>query len=388
MALHRHFSLIFVAALCATSASAQSTQIAAIDENYRALVETSSRVLGLNFASEVFVSENEGQSFAPLSTLSSDLKDTYYSIASLGNTVIAVGTDGLIARSANEGSSWTASVNADFISGDLRTVAGRPDTTNTWISAGGDGNEGVILLSTNDGASWTKSTGISDLSFSGSVWTGSAWLVCGLDDLSFAGVMYRSTNDGLTWSPVTLPDPTAPLLGLATDGAGNVIAVGESGTVLYSSDHGQIFAQTGAGLLSEDLLVAVAVGINEFVIGGSGKSLLQTQVASLSIIREPAGGAPEVEALLFVDGTVLAGGDFSSEIERSLSFSLNILEEGSFFRFSIDQSLSGKTYTLQTSTDLEDWDPVANSSLAGLNGPLVWVHPKNGPRRFWRVEEF
>ncbi|MFT5836942.1 MAG: photosystem II stability/assembly factor-like uncharacterized protein [Candidatus Azotimanducaceae bacterium] len=388
MALHRHFLLILVATLGATPASAQSTQIAAIDENYRALVETSSRVLGLDYASEVFVSENGGQSFTPLSTLSSDPKDTYYSMASLGNTVIAVGTDGLIARSANEASSWTASVNTDFFFGNLRTVAGRPNTTNTWISAGGDGSEGVILRSADDGATWTKLTGISDLSFSGSVWTESAWLVCGLDDLSFEGVMYRSTDDGLTWSPVTLPNAIAPLRGLATDGAGNVIAVGESGTVLYSSNHGQTFVQSGAGLLSEDLLVAVAVGTNEFVVGGNGKSLLQTQGASLSIIREPVGGAPEVESLLFVDGTVLVGGEFSSEIKRSLPFSLNIIEVGSSFQLSIDQILSGKTYTLQTSTDLEDWVPVANSSLAGLGGPLVWVQSKNGPRRFWRVEEY
>lgn len=388
MAPHRYFIPIAAVAFCLSLAQAQSTSAVALDDNYLDLVETDNRVLGLDYQSQVFFSTDDGQSFAPLSTLSTDPIDSYYAMAAIGSTVVSVGTDGLIARSVNEGSNWTASVNTDFISGDLRTVAGRSDTTNVWISAGGDGIEGVILRSADDGLNWSESTSIDDLGFSGSVWTGASWLVCGLDELSFEGVVYRSTDNGLTWGPVTLPASVAPLLSFASDGAGNVVAVGESGMILYSADHGQTFVQLGAGLLSEDLLVAVATGTNEFFVGGGGKVLLQLQGASITILREPVGGAPEVEALLFVGDNVLAGGAFSSNAVRTLPLVLNIADINGSVRLSIDEGLSGRTYTLETSVNLEDWEIVSNAALVGSNGPLEWNLLRNGTRRFWRVEEF
>lgn len=387
MLRYRQLLLVTAATVSAVITHAQSIQTVSTDENFRSLVETTSRVLGLDDSNDVLVSLDSGASFSALSTLSTDPIDIYYSMAAIGDTVVAVGTDGLIARSANEGTSWTASVNTDFISGDLRTVSGQSNSPNVWLAAGGDLNDGVILMSSDDGATWAESTSIADLGFSGSVWTGSAWLVCGLDELLFEGVMYRST-DGSVWSAVTLPTLTEPLLGLAADGAGNVVAVGERGTVLYSSDHGESFVQLGAGLLDEDLIVAVATGVNQFVIGGSGKSLLQTQGTSLSILRDPIGGAPDVEALLLTGSSVLVGGSFSSAVERTIPLDLGISVNESGFRLAIGEGLPGKVYTLQTSTDLNTWNAVEDSSLIGTGGLLEWIETTDGPKRFWRVEEF
>ena len=387
MKLHRrHF--LFLAAFCNPAVLlAQPLQTTTVSDDFRAIVQTTDGVVGLNYSSEIYASNNASGNFSFTASLSTNSLDVYYSMAALDNTVVAVGTDGLIARSTDGGLSWNPSVNTNFISGDLRTVSAKSGSGNSWLAAGSDSGSGVVFYSSDDAATWSMLASIDELSFYGSVWTGSFWLVCGLDESSVEGVVYRSEN-GTEWDPVSLPSPTAPLLSLAADGAGNVVVVGESGTILYSSDHGESFVLIGNGLVSEDFPVAVANGVDQFVIGGGGKSLLEVTGPSLSIIREPVGGAPEIEALLPVGSEIFAGGDFSSEAERSIPFDLNVSVNGNSYQLAVEESLPGKVYTLQSSTDLSSWISVESSSIVGSGNRLEWVQPANGSRRFWRVEEF
>ena len=227
--------------------------------------------------------------------------------------------------------------------------------------------------------------------FTGVVWTGSAWLVCGLQAqieegaTDYSGVIYRSL-DASTWTLIG-DSFAAPLRALATDGAGQVLVVGESGVILRSTDDGQSFTQIDGGSWSEDLSAVVAAGADSFIIGGDGKSVFESNADVVSVLRPAAGGAPRVEALLVSGGNILLGGEYALS-PRTVPFGLELQTLEEFYRLIVDEALSGKVYTLETSATLESWDIVQGSGKAGFNGPLVWTLPADGPRRFWRVSEF
>jgi hypothetical protein len=216
-------------------------------------------------------------------------------------------------------------------------------------------------------------------------------LVCGLKsqigvgETDYSGVIYRSL-DASTWTLVS-DAFSAPLHALASDGGGTVLAVGEGGIILRSTDDGVSFAPIDGSAISEDLTAVVAAGVNTFAIGGDGKSVFEVNADVVSVLRPAAGGAPQVEALLLVGGNILLSGEFVLS-ERSVPFDLGLQTIGDWYRLTVDEALSGKVYTLETSATLESWETVPNSSKAGFDGPLNWNLPADGARRFWRVAEF
>ena len=393
----RYSACIFASVFCSVAAKGQSSTLLPINDNFRALTQNDTRIFGLDFAGTIWSSDNGGTSFSQRYVIDEELNDTYYTIAALGDTVLTAGTDALMARSGDNGNSWNPSINADFVQGDVKAIAGRAALTsvdNQWVAVGNDGSQGVLFTSQNDGIDWMRydsGTNFSDLDFSGAVWTGSAWLVCGLKSqiatgaTNYPGVIYRSL-DASTWTLIGDSFP-APLRAMATDGEGRVLAVGERGLILRSTDHGLTFEQIDQSSISEDLSAVVATGANKFTIGGDGKSVFESDAGVVSVIRPPASGATPVEALLLVGGDVLLGGEFLSS-QRIVPFDLGVEAIGGGYRLTVDQALSGKVYTLETSTTLQSWDPVPSSDKAGDDGLLQWVLPSDGTRRFWRATEF
>lgn len=367
-----------------------------INENFRALTLSGSRIVGLDYGGRVWGSDDGGATFSDLNVVLGDTMDIYYALSAVGDTVIAVGTDGLIARSTDRGDQWTQPGNAEdpqYVFGDFKALSGRAGGNpglNQWIVAGDDGDHGVVFSSDDDGGDWTKAVRIGGVDFAGATWSGSVRIVCGKDFL-YEGVIYRSV-DGTNWVSVVLPLGTLPLLALAADGNGSVLAVGEGGIILHSSDHGLTFQQI-SGSVSEDLHAVVAIGEAAFLIGGEGKSLFRAGISELTetmeveVIKEPAGGAPPVETLLATDSEILLGGAFSAG-PRNQPFQLQLEVTSIGYRLTVNEALSGKAYSLETSTTLQDWSSVSGSAQGGLDAPLEWNQPKDGTRRFWRVTEF
>lgn len=362
-----------------------------LDEDFRALAQSGTRILGLDDTSAVFASDDGGSNFALLGQISNDSLDRYFTLAALGSSVVAVGSDALIARSTDQGATWSQDQNDAFIFGDLKALAARPGASaasNQWLAAGNDGAEAVLLRSDDDGITWSTAETFPDVQFSAVVWTGTHWLACGLNDISPEAVLYRS-SDLAAWTPVTLPDFTAPLKALAADGTGGVLAVGEQGWVLRSVDHGATFARIGTDVLTEDLYSVHSLGADHYMIGGEGKSLFESNNGSLLALQAPAAGAPPVEALLLSGTEVLLAGEFKA-MERTspLSLKIDFLADAGGYRVSLNQGLSGKAYSLESSADLQDWHPVAGAGKGGTGGALEWNLPADGAKRFWRVTEF
>lgn len=360
-----------------------------LNEDFRVLAESGSRILGLDETSAVFASDDGGSHFTLLSQISNDPLDRYFTLAALGTSVIAVGSDALIARSTDQGATWSQDQNQAFLFGDLKALAGRPGASaasNQWVAAGSDGSEGVILRSDDDGITWSTAETFLDVQLSAVVWTGTHWLACGLDDISLEAVLYRS-SDLATWNPVTLPLMTAPLKAMAADGSGGVLAVGEQGWVLRSLDHGATFARIGTGLVTEDLYAVHSLGVDHYMLGGAGKSLFESNSGSLLTLQQPAAGAPPVEALLLSGTQVLIGGEFQT-VPRTSPMRLTIESLAGGYRLRLNQGLSGKAYSLESSDDLQAWQPVSGAGKGGSGGALEWNLPADGAKRFWRVNEF
>jgi photosystem II stability/assembly factor-like uncharacterized protein len=392
----RYSACILASVFCSIMAQGQSSSLLPMDDNFRAVTQSDTRIFGLDFSGGIWSSGNGGASFSERYEIVGDLDDTYYTIYALGATVVTAGTDALMVRSGDNGGAWDASVNTDYVLGDLKGVAGRAVTSaeNQWVAVGNDGNEGVMFISQNDGLEWARydsGTDFLNFDFTGVVWTGSAWLVCGVKtqigagSTDYSGVIYRSL-DASSWTLIG-DSFDAPLRALAADEGDNVLVVGESGLILRSTDDGLSFTRIDGGSLSEDLSAVVAAGADSFIIGGDSKSVFESNADVVSVLRPAAGGAPRVEALLLSGGNVLLSGEFALS-QRNLPFGLELQTIGVFYRLTVDEALSGKVYTLETSTSLDGWVTVSASSKAGFDAPLSWNIPADGDRRFWRVTEF
>ncbi len=105
---------------------------------------------------------------------------------------VAVGPNGIIIYSDNNGSSWTL-VNTGTIE-NLYAVAYHASMTPKWVAVGMNG----ITLTSNDGASWTLSTGATTMDLVDVACNGTIWAAA--DE---SGQVWTSTN-GSTWTARTL----------------------------------------------------------------------------------------------------------------------------------------------------------------------------------------
>lgn len=155
------------------------------------------------------------------------------------NTGIAVGSNGVVARSNNPASFWvnigdletTASLNS------IKMVAG----TEVGFASG---NSRWVLKTTDAGDSWTGQQ----------VGTNNNWLDHGFSSVSVgilagfsttpgnAGQLFRTLNGGATWTDITtsLPgDPALRLFGVHTEvGSTTYYVCGDGGNIYFSGDEG------------------------------------------------------------------------------------------------------------------------------------------------------
>lgn len=176
-----------------------------------------------------------------------DLHDAHYPT---GSTGFMVGDHGSLLRSSNGGSAW------DLLPSTL--LEDRPDLRTLFFT---DASTGLVAGLT----SYAAHTSDGGLTFSditlpnsgdllGAGFDGVDYVIAGTDATGQHGVLYTNTSLTGTWTEVSEMPTTADLNALArTTTTGELIAVGELGVLLRSTNNGQSWATRRTGG-TEDLL--------------------------------------------------------------------------------------------------------------------------------------
>ncbi len=222
----------------------------------------------------IFRSTNGGSSFAAEQTGPQDRLTAAFGPAP--QTVFAIGDNGAIYTTSNDGATW-AKLAIPAASGTTATLTGVWGASATDVYA--VGASGTIVHSTN-GTTFTKYAGSNAPPASTSfndVW-GSAALgvfAVGTDGAypNLTRVVYRTTDQGATWAPVTItgftggtPAGTNALFTTFALGS-DVWVAGDSGNVYHSTD-GTTFTQQNTGVTN--LGVLRMRGISGLVIATLG----------------------------------------------------------------------------------------------------------------------
>jgi len=211
-----------------------------------------------------FRSTDDGVTWTPVTTsVQREMRDVAYG----AGVFVAVGEEGAIETSPDGATSnWTT-----------RTSGVAPNwlyavhwTGSTFIAVG----QGDILTSA-DGITWaaTATTPAGSPWFNSVDSNGSRWFV-GTDRFSTVdSTVYYSDNSGATWSAPTGAnlDPQ-DIVGIANNGAGTVVAIGQDGGALLSTDNGASYSDISSSIdgtylnaIIYDYGATSAIG---FVIGG------------------------------------------------------------------------------------------------------------------------
>jgi photosystem II stability/assembly factor-like uncharacterized protein len=148
---------------------------------------------------------------------------------------IAVGPYGYLIETADGGASWQQRQVAPGEDGErhLNQVFAGPDGT-LLIAA----EAGTVFRSTDNGASWTALK----LPYHGSLWGGLALADGTLVLFGMRGHVLRSTDHGLSWTDATAGDQS--LSGAVQLGDGTLVLAGLGGAVARSRDGGKTFEAT------------------------------------------------------------------------------------------------------------------------------------------------
>lgn len=131
------------------------------------------------------------------------------------------------------------------------------------------GEAGVMFRSADDGETWETVDSPYDGSFFGLTPTGEADVVLAY---GLRGNMFRSEDAGVSWDQVET-NTESTLMGGSFDGSGKVSIVGNSGSVLSSTDSGRTFVESiRANRLGNVSLVFLS-GRRMVVVGESGVSV-------------------------------------------------------------------------------------------------------------------
>jgi hypothetical protein len=196
---------------------------------------------------------------------------------------------------------WTET-NPSGIFGDLHGID--HNGASVWIATGE-----AILRSTNNGVDWTDVSPVTLDSLNDVVFTGTAsnWVAVGG---SFGAEAFYSDDGGATWTASALPVLTPRLLAVAADSAGNLLAVGEGGTVLLSTDQGQSFSTLTSVNVSQDLTGVDTSAANQWLVGGTQRVLLSvdSNLDSSSTVLAPVTSGLDTNDIVIVNGSVIMAG--------------------------------------------------------------------------------
>jgi len=214
--------------------------------------------------SGVFLSTDRGVSWA---AVNSGLADTTVQSLAVSGTNLFAGTRGGVFLSTNQGTSWAA-VNTGLTCENVVSLA----VFGTYLFAGTYDYGGGAFLSTNSGKSWSNAGLPEDVSVFALATSG---------ENLFAGTQYdgifRSTNNGASWTPVSngLPpdnlDSRVPeTINCITTAGRNVFAAPDNLGVCRSTNNGSSWRAVNTGLTNTNVRSLAISGTNVFAGAGNG----------------------------------------------------------------------------------------------------------------------
>lgn len=191
-------------------------------------------------------------------------RDRFYGMAALGSVLWAVGADGKIVRSDDDGSSWRVQSVPTITH--FQDIAAWDESTAVVV-----GNEGVILHTVDGGETWlTSEAPLNDVvnklldvkAYEG----GEAWAVGAF------GTILVSKDFGQTWSYAREPEDFI-INEIVKRADGGLVAVGEFGSILISENSGadwtSIAPPVESSLMAVDFkddLIGVASGLEGILL--------------------------------------------------------------------------------------------------------------------------
>lgn len=308
---HRRFLNRMVLALGLASLGALVPQSAlgqalrGMSEALDAAVVVDGAVVGLRSDGAIVRSVDQGASFVELRA--STPPDRLRALAAAGQVVVAGGSSGLLVRAGDLAENPTVWEEVS-VGGIMSEVYGLAHNGGGhWVAVGEGTFTAGVLVSSDQAQTWTAATNPPAFFLWAVEWNSHAgeWMAVGGD--GFDGAIYRSVN-GQIWSEVPLPAGTPPLLALAIDGDGKVLAVGESGALVVSTGAGTAFSRLGGAEVSEDLRAVVSLGPGQWLVGGVDGVVVSVIGESVVVLREPDPPSAAINSLVVGDGGVLLSG--------------------------------------------------------------------------------
>lgn len=304
-----HILLPFAVALFTFAGIAQGQ---VISQNMKSLARSGTALVGLSGADGTLKRSTDGG--ASFSTVFTPSGATLQNVVASGTTVIAVGNSGYIVRSTDSGATFTALTTTDAPAtlGSLYDAATSNGTL--WVAVGKSAtNRVAAAYSTNGGASWTSAATPANFGELRAVVydAGAArWSAVGTD--TFGGAALYTSTDAQNWTQVTAPTSASTINDIAANGAGNLLAVGDSGTLLVSSNGGSSWAfEANTGAVSQNLYAVVySSASTSFTAGGQELVQITYTVAGGSVVAQApiASGGDITTLITSAAGAVITGG--------------------------------------------------------------------------------
>jgi photosystem II stability/assembly factor-like uncharacterized protein len=241
-----------------------------------------------------------------------------YSITYANNVFIAVGANGQIARSIDNGVSWGSLITNPFGTSDIRGIA---FGNNTFVAVGAGGK---IARSIDNGVSWGSliSNPFGTISLYAIVFNNNVFIA-----VSSNGQIARSIDNGVSWGSLITSPFTAGITAI-TAGNNVIIASGSSGKISRSIDDGLSWSSFITNPLNDNI-DSLCYGNNIFLASGYLGAIARSLDYGItwgSSIANPFGSGA-IYSIAFCDGIFVAAntnGFIKISLDGGLSWSSSI----------------------------------------------------------------
>lgn len=347
-------------------------------------------LLAIGTDGELLRSTNDGVVFSVKFT--PDPFEKPQALAVSGQIAIAVCEGGVVLRSTDAGSTWSeANVPLDFAT--LNSVDS--DGSGNWIAVGQSTGQCYVLRSTDGGQNWSEVSISQEGSFetvaydiASKVWMTGGWKLSS----GRTGIAFRSTN-GTSWTSIALPQDTGSVSAIAASGTGTFGLVGADGFHALMSSDGTILGSDFESV-TESLLAIEFTAEGDWIAGGMESLLIRFGLAgeglATTVSQEASAGSPAVAAFAEnASGTLFIASEVGFEASTPDPKVRIYLSDGDLVIQATGLGL-GREYYLLKSHDLVNYEAVPESAVVATGTTIQWVVSQEIEETapvFWKLAE-